>query len=288
MIGLFFKKHRARHKTFLSVMLPLAFLAICSVNVRAQYLINPTGGTLLFTADITHINEVSVGRSLGFTGNFFGNPVSTVDVSTNGNLNFDGDSDLFNMPLPDASDTARISSLWTPLTLNADDGSSIIEKQDPGVYYSVTWDNLETFPNSTGRQSFQITWFGAAATIQGFSFLPDDIAFSYQSVGAPFEPDSSNDLGSATIGLDAGDGTNFVPLPGTPDGLITDASLLPINSNSFLLFRPDGQGSYTPSIQQLNASSVPESSTMISFSIGILVVFMLLWKKISSRITIDK
>ena len=274
-----------RKNYFFGLFKPLFFLllCVCSSHAHAQYLIDPTGGTVVFDSTTTHTDEVVTGRPLGFAGNFFGSSVSTVDISTNGNLNFSGDANYLNVPLPDAFDTARISPLWTALTMNAGDGSSIIEQRQLGIYYSVTWNNLETYPSSSGRQSFQVAWFGAATTIQGFAFQPGDIAFSYQSVGASFLPNGNpGDPGNATVGLDAGDGTNFLALPGTTDGLIIDSSLLPINSNSFVLSRPDGQGSYATSIQQLNSSPVPESSTMVSFAIGIFVL-MLIWRKTRSR-----
>src|SRR5262249_6757214 len=142
--------------------------------------------------------------------------VTAVDVSTNGNLNFESDIAITNQPLPHVG-LARISPLWDDWFLAGAPGQSISEKVNPGVYYSVTYNNVEAF--NTGSQfTFQAVWFGAATTVGGFNFQVDDIVFVYGAVGSAL-----NDVG-ATVGLNAGDGAFFSPLPGTSDGVVTDAT----------------------------------------------------------------
>ena len=77
-------------------------LAVFSVPVFAELLVNPTGGTVLWDSMTTHVSNIFVARPLGFAGNFFGNSVTTVDVSISGNLNFSQDISVGNEPIPDA------------------------------------------------------------------------------------------------------------------------------------------------------------------------------------------
>ncbi len=216
-----------------------AALLAAFVPARASLLLDPTGGTVLFNDTSSHDDQSSSGRSLGFTGTFFGTPHTTVDVITNGNLNFTGNTTFSNSAL--SAGVARIAPLWDDLIINTGDGASIIETVKPGKYYAVTWSQIENFGSSVTRQTFQAAWFGAATTLRGFTFKPDDIVFSYTGPIQPFNGDS------ATVGLDSG--AAALPLPGTTNGLISAATgnLLPAAANGgFVLFRPDGVGSYTP------------------------------------------
>ena len=70
----------------------LLSIALCSFfqsGVKAAYLINPAGGTVLFN-DSTNYDDEVVSRSIGFTASFYGQSFSSITVSTNGNLNFSG------------------------------------------------------------------------------------------------------------------------------------------------------------------------------------------------------
>jgi len=95
------------------------------------------------------------------------------------------------------------------------------------------------------------------ATLKGFNFQTNDIAFSYEKVSAPIANSSSFELEDGqptlTVGLSK-DGTTAVPLPGDANGAITESQkpLLPVD-NRFILFRPNGTGGYTASIE----TSVP-------------------------------
>ncbi|HVT11824.1 MAG TPA: hypothetical protein VHE55_06125 [Fimbriimonadaceae bacterium] len=231
---------------------------ITSLNAYGQQLlIDPTGGNILFSDSSTHDLEVATGRSLGFTANFFGAPVTRVDVSTKGNLNFAADVDPTNTSMPDIFGVARMSPLWNDLLINSGDGGSVVEAKLPGVYYSVTWSGVEEYPESGGRQTFQVAWFGTDVVIRGFAFRKDDVAFSYAALGADFVVEAAN---GATVGLDKGDQSAFVPLPDTAlgDGVVAndEKSLIPTAGGQFVLFRPDGAGSYVASI----VSPVPEPS----------------------------
>ena len=218
----------------------------------ADLLIDPTGGTSLIFSDPD--NSARTGRSLGFTGQFFGLDKTTVDISTNGNLNFTGNLSFADGTFPRS--TARIAPLWDDLTLN--DSSSgvtpgvIVEKVSSGVYYSVTWENVyrTTSLNPNKIDTFQAVWFGAATTIGAFTFQKNDLAFAYQMVNADF------DSGAATVGVNKGSDNAAAILPGSANGVITAATknLLPLAPGQFVLFRDNGAGGYIASMQSTAAS----------------------------------
>jgi hypothetical protein len=210
----------------------LALLAGAPQQRAQKLLVDPTGGTVL--SSVNDDDSVYGGRALGFSGSFFGTAHTTVDVCSNGHLNFSGDNNYSNGPMPGGP--AHINALWDDLFVYG--GQSITEKVNPGVYYSVTWD-IGTYNFGHVHHIFQAVWFGAATTIGRVDFLPNDIAFCYESVGA--------DPWDATVGLDSGSGA-FVPLPGDADGFFdqTGRALLPVfpRSGKIILFRPAGS-SYT-------------------------------------------
>ncbi len=214
--------------------------ALTAPRAAADLVIDPTGGTSLVFSDPDNSART---RPLGFTAQFFGLDKTTVDISTNGNLNFGLNTSFADGAFPRS--TARIAPLWDDLTLNST--GTIVEKASPGVYYSVTWENVfrTTSLNPSKIDTFQAVWFGASATVGGFTFQKNDIAFSYQMVNADF------DSGAATVGINKGSSNAAAVLPGTTDGVITAATknLLPITGPQFVLFRSDGLGGYVASIQ---------------------------------------
>ncbi len=208
-------------------------------TAHAQFLIDPAGGTPL-TPTIGSVNNVLYdNRPLGFTANYFGQPITTIDVSENGFLNMMNLTSGADAALP--TGVQRICPMWDNLYVYP--GQSVTERAVPGSYYSVTW-QLGTYQWGHVVQEFQVVWFGAAQRLYGFDFLPDDIVFCYKSIGAsPW---------NATIGLE-GPGGQFVPLPGTGNGRVSDAiahSLVPnfTDTVKWVLFRPNGTGGYDASI----------------------------------------
>lgn len=229
---------------FVLFALPMALAAVAS---RAEVLINPVGGTVLF-GDSQNWDDSVVNRNIGFTLDFFGAGSTALDVSTNGNLNFNSSASFNNESLPNAS-SSMIAALWDDLYIFASSGQSIVEKTDPGTYYSVTW-NVAQFTDPSQLYRFQAALFGASTTINGSPFLPNDIVFSYDLIPVSFRD------GSATVGLNQGNGIDFASPPGVADGIITNsnASLLPTGLGTYLLFRPNGSG-YDVSV---GSAPVPE------------------------------
>ena len=244
--------------------LPAVLLAALLPAAHAQLLVSPSGGTVLFSSAVSHDDEVSANRSLGFTLGYFGTNHTTVDVSTNGNLNFAGDIDPSNVALP--SSLARLDPYWDDLYLTAGAASSISEQKGTN-YYAVTWNNLGD-PTGSGTppdpahqtgSTFQAVLFGGNVTLSGYQFHAGDIAYSYQSLATPFD-------NYITVGLNAGDGTHYSAAPGTTNGIVTSPSTLPVSNGQFLLFRPlGGSISYTASVV-----AAPEPSAWAIFGAGVL------------------
>lgn len=244
-----------RGRTSRPLSLAVAILLLASHNALAGYLIDPTGGTVLFDSTVPHDDE-TVTRPIGFTGQFFGNSYSSVDVSTNGNLNFSGFQGYTNYSL--GNSPAMIAPLWNDLQIYQGSGQKIVEKAVAGQYYSVTWD-IASFQNSAARYQFQAVLFSGSSLIGGTAFLPNDIAFAYQRIDPFFAS------GNATVGLSDGTGEYATLSSLLPDGVLTaaDTSLLPTGANQFLLARWDGSG-YTASV-----ATVPEPSTWALGVLGI-------------------
>lgn len=241
------------------------FIFLVTINVfYGELLIDPSGGTTLFNDSQNHDDQVSSGRFLGFTGSFFGVSRASVDISTNGNVNFSSNTEYTNANMP--TSVARINPFWSDLIIRPGDGALISDKQLPGTYYSATWQSMETFSQNNERYTFQMTWFGSSYPSNGFTFEQNDIAFSYNGVI------TSLPGGDVTIGLDQGNAVDFTSVNGVSNGFISNAqsSLIPTDQNAFFLFRPDNSGNYTPFIAapllQNSNSQIPTTSNFIVIS----------------------
>jgi len=244
-------------------------LAAHETPATAGYLIDPTGGTVLW-GDSFNVDDQTVRRSLGFTASLFGTPFTEVDVSTNGNLNFSANVSYNNQAFPTGA--AMIAPLWDDHYIYAGTGQKITEKAVAGQYYSVTWD-VSQFSNNLPRFQFQVVLFGGTTTIGGTTFLPNDIAFAYQRVDADFRG------GNATLGLNKGDGT-FSTLPSLvgSGGYLGNAqtSLLPTAPGSVLLARYDGSSGYGGS---LTTAVVPEPGACVLALLGLGCAGFTAWRR---------
>lgn len=214
------------------------------------------------------IDGISLNRSLGFTGSYFGSAVTRVDVSSNGNLNFSGNTGFVSVGGPTL--VARISPLWDDYWLYPGSGAQVLEHKVANSLYAVTWHNVPLYfaPSAPGL-TFQVVWFNESTQIGNFQFQPDDIAFSYD-----IDLESLQDL-YAVSGLNNGTGT-FVAFPdddidandsnnSKPGFLYSDEARLklPMAAGEFFLFRPDGNNSYNASRENLfGHSSIPEPSSL--------------------------
>ncbi|MFO0811931.1 MAG: PEP-CTERM sorting domain-containing protein [Gemmatales bacterium] len=238
-------------------------LLMGSLTVHAQtgLLIDPS---TLTNTGLTG-DDSSITRTLPTTGtfNFYGVTRTTVDISTNGNLNFSSNTTFSNGTFPTA--VTRIAPFWDDLiTTGTPPASAILDNQGDvtNPYYAVTWQNISNFgSNPAARYTFQAVWFNGPLTIGTFNFQAGDLAFDYTNMSTFLQG------GNATVGLDQGNSSGFNPVPGSADGFITDLSLLPIDNEQFILFRENQAGGYDVSIQSLAA--VPEPSTVIMTGAGL-------------------
>lgn len=238
------------------VALSALFVGLGGTAAQADFVVDPTGGTNLFSTLSTHDDETTHVANIGFSLNYFGTSSTAIDVSTNGNINFSANTAFSDVALP--TSVARIAPLWDDLVMSSGGSQSITSKSSAGLYYAVTW-NVGTFGSATNISQFQAVLFGGDVVLDNFQFHANDIAFAYQAVATPFR---DND---ATVGLDKGDSVHFSPLPGTTNGAVSNSlvNLLPTATGSFVLFRPNiDTGGYDASVQQASAG-VPEPSTWL-------------------------
>lgn len=115
---------------------------------------------------------------------------------------------------------------------------------DGDSYFAVTWENIESVDAPGTYATFQAVFFEFAGTVQGNSFLPGDIAFSYGNLGA------YQAMTEVNIGLESG--TSFAALPGTEAQFGWNSYAvtgdLAVGAGEFARFRPDGSGNYNVSI----------------------------------------
>lgn len=242
-----------------------AFLAAVGVFARAEaaLYVDPSGGQVLFADTVSRDDFPVLTRTLDFEYRFFGVNRSSVGVSINGNLNFSGDPEWNNGPLSSAgvvgSTRARIAPLWDDLAIVEGSGARIVESRSL-EYYAVTWEGLGVFAdNQADRMTFQAILFNGAIQLRGQDFLKGDIVFAYDRIEGGFHN------GSATVGLDSGDGARVRLFPGSPaNGLIPDAQkeLLPLDG--YILFRDDGAGGYSSAVVR----PVPEPGPMLLACLG--------------------
>jgi hypothetical protein len=234
----------------------LAAWLFSTMPVEASLLVDPSVGTVtvLFSDSTEHDDEVAEGRNLGFTGEFFGDTMfsTTVDVSTNGDLNFSGNSDYVPEPLPGS--IAFIAPFWTDLVISEGGGGSIIESLDSmNRYYAITYQNVQPCcddPEETTRLNCQVVWFGADMTIGNTDFKTGDIVFSYGTIS------NFQNFESPVVGLNLGDYTSYASLPDTIHGSVEDPA--PFGA-TFILFRPDGENNYFVYIASLNGAAIANS-----------------------------
>lgn len=280
-------RYRVLICSILWILSPISLTA-----ARADLVIALTSGqsTVLLSdteidGDLSTEDQVVTGMSLGFTGTFFDSVQNTVDVSSNGNLNWNGNRDFGSVGGPMA--VARISPLWDDFLFLQGTGGKVISNKDPGKYFAVTWQNvplwLEYYSHNTFTPyTFQVAWFGAPTQIGNFQFQPNDIAFSYATDLA-----NLRDL-YGVAGLNRGGSTTFIPFPGDQiDAADTGNNSNPgfmyaaeakqklpsLTSDEFFLFRPDGNNSYNASRESLSgtsssAVSEPSSLLLVTAAIG--------------------
>lgn len=241
-------------------------------DVQAGLFVNPAGGELIFDDNADYDDIPVVPKPTPFTFNFFGTPQNQVSISVNGNLNFSQDIEFNNGPLSSTGVTpttrTRIAPLWDDFAIWQGSSSRIYESKSL-TYYAVTWELVSVFGDNSGdRMTFQTVIFDGPISLQGWQFQKGDILFAYDLLQAKFAG------GTATVGLDSGDGIRVKLFPGSPpQGVLSDEQkyLLPLTGG--FLFRDDGSNGYNASI-----IPVPEPET-VAMAAGVCLLGWGLWRR---------
>ncbi|MEA2553691.1 MAG: hypothetical protein QOJ65_1867 [Fimbriimonadaceae bacterium] len=239
-----------------------ATCAVSAASAHAGLLIAPLGGVTLFNSG----DDEVIHEDLGGTYNFYGTSHNGIDVSTNGNLNFTGNAGFANVGFPSSSAGAMIAPLWDDFTLLT--GARVIENKGNG-YFAVTWRNVATWWDPNVRHTFQAVLFNKDRSLGGFDFHAGDIAFAYGPMG-----DHLNFDDSATVGVNAGDGSHDTGLPSGATLIDSEhiADLHP-DKRDFILYRYNGSD-YDVSYEH-SEFVVPEPETMAILGLATLA----LWKR---------
>lgn len=233
-----------------------SILAVGATSAHAGLILSPLGGFTEFSSGDDDVRSQSLGSNYSFYGQIF----NSVDISTNGNLNFSGNTDFSNVGFPSGSTGSMIAPLWADFVLVQN--SRIVYSQGIG-YFGVTWNSVSTFLDQTKKFSFQTMIFNQNENFGGFNFHSGDIAFAYGSLGGPL-----NAQDSGTVGLNNVNGTKSAGLPGGSQTLISSADFSKLEpfKTEFILYRYNGTG-YDVSYQHLN-DTVPEPSMLAAMGLG--------------------
>ena len=262
-------------------------LAFASAAHAGDFLIDPTGGTSLSFSDPDDGFAVT---NLGFSFTQFGLTRTGINVTTNGFIQLRAFQQGANVspadaPFPTSGGIRRIAGAWDDYILRDPtpgnpQGDSVIETKGTN-YYAATYHVHKSTPGG-GLFEFQIALFGGDVTIAdgtpgGHLFKANDVAFSYKKMQTPD--------GAATIGMDAGNGTDFIVPPasqgGDTHGVFTNYNSLTYFSsnggnglgaqNGYLLFSSNGDGSaFTPSVVLTGngTAAAPEPATLGLMGVG--------------------
>lgn len=264
----------ARSPALLAFLMCVASSCFSVINVYGGMIIDPSLGTVIAGGNSPGGLDFAVQLTFDapFQGRFFGVGMTNVYAADNGNLNFEesvnGDTNFFS----NADNlVARISPFWDDFYFVAGLPNRVTAFHSPGTFIVVSWlqahlslDELAGGVFPATNRSAQVLWMESDASIRGFDFKRDDIAFSYigHVAGSPdFGPEVY-----ARVALDDGSGASgkTAVLPGSDNGYIEagDAGLLPWQDDEFLLFRWNaGLANYEVSIESFTA--VPEPTSLV-------------------------
>ncbi|MDP0500560.1 MAG: PEP-CTERM sorting domain-containing protein [Verrucomicrobiota bacterium JB022] len=246
-------------------MLPLnlsttaLFLCALASSASAALLLDPSAGTVRLSNTVGDSNKDDgvYHSSYYLSDDFFGSPLMNpfVTVSINGHIRFgngDGDGDYFLQPLGNNA-INRVAPMWADFNLGT---SGQIVDEVGSSYYAVSWLNLENAENPGTVANLQAIFIEGDTTLNGNAFQAGDIVFSYGEISI------YPAISEVIIGLESENG-DTATLPGHEVyggwhsyDVFGD---FPVGENQYALFRPDGLGSYSVSIQDMAA--IPEPAT---------------------------
>ncbi|MCA9195515.1 MAG: hypothetical protein KDB03_27275 [Planctomycetales bacterium] len=272
------------------------FACTCKTNnLYADLLFATDGGQEVFSeqlqllGDGDPLDDVVTLRSLGLADfRLFGQNVTQLWVSDNGNLNSTGSSSFFAEPLATLTPArAMIAPMWDDFFIaklpdSYSPNNRVIERNLPGVWYSVTWEHVRLYNELVvggdfidTQRSIQAVIFGDDFQYEGFQFLHNDIVFSYVSHTATTSdfvdpaleaslPTGFSQL-NAAIGITGAAGEAVSMFGDSSANGIFEAdeasSALPWTDRQFILFREisDQNGQFDHyAVSTESLSSVPE------------------------------
>lgn len=181
--------------------------------------------------------------NIGFAFPFFGSAgYTTVNMSSNGNLQFGSASTVYtNQPFP-YSGFAMIAPFWDDLYLPP--GELRYNNSTPGQFVAI-WNSVAHY-QGLAPNTLEVILLGPS---NGFGLADGTIIFSYDTLTSDNSP---------TVGLNKGDGSTaatLYPLFGSADGVLTSVQAMSLAGRNFA-FTPDGNGNYT--VSDYTISAVPE------------------------------
>lgn len=259
--------HKGRNGTILLASIALAVSSTLSTASAALLLDPATGSVLTFTTDLN--DDAKILGSRGLNGDFFGFDVTGVipTINLDGYISLGGPEPRMNpLLLGDAGTSAdMIAPLW--LEYGVSNNTQIIE-HSTSSYYGITWQNL-TVPGLDGELvSFQAIFIEGATTLHGQSLFAGDVVFSYGDLSF-YQSGSHVVIGMREMfGEYAGLYSSDMPdqdLEGWHSFPATGA--IPVSANEFVLFRPDGAGNYSVSVE-----AIPEPSVSLLMASGVFLI----------------
>lgn len=287
-------QHSKIRRGLVSASLLLAPLLFASPAEALWF--NPNAGTIFNTPGIPfnlqdddHFGPIGLNTPF----NFFGTSYTEVFFNSNGSLTFgDGRDSWDNYTFP-ASGTDQFGDTILPTIApffddhdNRYGGTLSFINTLPGIFVA-TWDNVPLY-GRTETNSFQAVLFSA-----GNPMGMDDglIVFNYGDLtgtGGTCDNDCGNggwedSIGTATIGLNNGDGVNYATLYslgiGSDGGLVTPTDFAALENPGLdpFFFTPNGQGGYNISAVPFNqlpsipgyTTNVPEPMTLALMGLGL-------------------
>lgn len=254
--------HKGRSSKILLASIALAVSSTLSTASAALLLDPATGSVLTFTTDLNEDGSVSGSR--GLNGNFFGFDVTgvTPTINLDGYISLGGPEPRMSPLLLGDTPADRIAPLWFDFGVG---GSTQILEHSTSSYYGITWQNL-TVPGQDGELvSFQATFFEGTTSLHGKTFLAGDVVFTYgdlsfyQSVNEVvigMEELTGEYVGLETSAFPSSDLRGWHSSGNTGD--------IPVGANEFVLFRPDGAGNYSVSVDV-----IPEPSVTLWLASGV-------------------